>query len=123
MQEAILWGIVAGIILVLLIVAIFVRKKYPRPTDYYTLFWTGIIWIIAGAIMTSFNRDNYFFLIMGLVLTAVGFANKKKWKKNRIKWKNLKKPEKIIQGILIATLAFLIAAGIAFLIIKTKGII
>jgi drug/metabolite transporter (DMT)-like permease len=74
--------------------------------------------MIVGIPMAFFGEDNYFFFIMGLAFTIIGLANKDKWKKNRVRWKNLKKPEKIIQGILIAILAFLIAAGIAFLLMR-----
>ncbi|MFH1002402.1 MAG: hypothetical protein V1759_04065 [bacterium] len=123
MQDSILWGVIGTFILLLLIVAIFVRRKYPRPTDYYSFFWIGIALIIFGIPMAFFLEDNYFFLIMGLVFAAIGFANKKKWKKNKTRWKDLKKPEKIIQGILIVFLAFVLAVGIAFLLIRTKGLI
>lgn len=123
MQETILWGIIAGIILVLLIVAIFVRRKYPHPTDYYSFFWTGILWIVIGIPLAFFTNNNYFFLIMGIAFFVIGLINKDKWKKNRVRWKDLKKPEKIIQGILIAILAFLIAAGIVFLLMNTRGLI
>ena len=116
MQETILWGIIAGIILVLLIVAIFVRRKYPHPTDYYSFFWIGIVWMLVGIPMAFFGEENYFFFIMGFAFAMIGLANKDKWKKNRVRWKNLKKPEKIIQGILIAILVFLIAVGIVFLL-------
>lgn len=123
MQNNILVGIISLIILALLIVAIVVKRKYPRPTDYYTFFWTGLLWIGVGIIMEFFADGGYFFLIMGIAFTVIGLANRKKWRKNRIRWKDLKKPERIIQGILIGILAFLIGAGIAYLIIRTRGLI
>jgi len=122
MQETILWGLIATVIVVLLIVAIVVRRKYPRPTDYYSFFWIGIMWMIIGIPMAFFSEDNYFFFIMGVAFAAIGLANKDKWKKNRVRWKNLKKPEKIIQGILVAILAFLVAVGIALLLVRAKGL-
>ena len=121
MEGAILWGFIAAIIFVLLIVAIFVRRKYPHPTDYYSFFWIGIIWIIVGIPMAFFGEGNYFFLIMGVAFAAIGLANRDKWKKNRVRWKNLKKPEKIIQRILIALFVLVIAVGI-FLLIRLKGL-
>ena len=120
MGEAILFWAIVVILLVLLVVAILVRKKYPRPTDYYSFFWMGIMWMILGIPMAFFSDSNYFFFIMGVVFTVLGLANRNKWKKNRVRWKDLKKPEKLIQRILIGVLAFLIAVGIAFLLVKAK---
>jgi len=121
MQNSFLWILVGVFVLLLAVVAILVRKKYPRPTDYYAFFWIGIFWVVAGIFLFIFNQD-YTFFIMGFLLATFGFINRSKWKKNRVKWKNLKKLEKIIQGILIAFLAFIIAAGIASLVIKIKGL-
>jgi uncharacterized membrane protein YfcA len=123
MQDYISLVVISVLILILLVVAIAVRRKYPHPTDYYSFFWIGIIWIVVGIPLAFFTNNNYFFLIMGIVSTAIGLANKKKWKKNRVRWKNLKKPEKLIQGILIGVLAFLIGAGITFLLIRSRGLI
>jgi uncharacterized membrane protein YfcA len=118
MQDLIIESLIVVIILALLVVAIFVRKKYPRPTDYYSFFWIGVMWIIVGILMMLFADGDYFFLLMGVIFAIIGLANKKKWKKNRVRWKDLKKPEKLIQGILIAILAFIIGAGIAFLLMR-----
>jgi len=117
MQESFLWSFVALIILILLIGALILRKKYPRPTDYYSFFVIGIMWIIVGIPLALVN-DNYFFSIMGIAFTAIGFLNKDKWKKNKQTWKNLKRPEKIFQVVLMAVLTFIIIMGIVFFLIR-----
>ena len=121
MQESLLWVLIGAFILLLAVIVILVRKKYPRPTDYYAFFAIGIFWAIAGIFLFLFNQD-YTFFILGFLLAVFGFVNKGKWKKNRVRWKDLKKQEKIVQGILIAFLAFIIIAGIAFLLIRVKGL-
>lgn len=121
MQDSILWGVISVIILILLVVAVLVRKKYPRPIDYYSFFLIGIFWTVIGIFFVYLDK-NYLLFASGILLVALGLVNKTKWKKNRTRWKSLKKPEKIIQGVIVALLAFVIAAGIAFLFVKAKGL-
>ena len=49
---------IAIIIILLAIVAVMIKKKYKRPTDYYSLFISGIIWIALGIIF-DFGQQRY----------------------------------------------------------------
>ncbi len=87
------WSILA-IIILLLAAAIFVTIKYSKNKskkgpDYYAFFLIGIIWLAIGI---PFN--NVPLWALGLVFFIVGLANKKKWKSNKVKWKDLDKKEK-----------------------------
>jgi len=113
------WIIISiGVLIILLaIVALFVKKTQKgkqRPTDYYTFFIIGIIWIAIG-----FPLDNYALSIIGLIFTIWGLAHKSEWKKNHeaCKWENLSKQERKFKIWLIVGLGILLLIGlIAFLI-------
>ena len=122
MQESLLWILIGVFILLLAVIVILVRKKYPRPTDYYSFFAIGIFWAVAGMFLFMFNQD-YTFFVIGFLLATFGFVHRDKWKKNRVKWKNLKRLEKLVQIILVIFLAFIIIAGIVSMVIKVKGLI
>ena len=122
MQGSLLWMLIGAFILLLAIIVILVRKKYPRPTDYFSFFAIGVFWAIAGIFLFIFNQD-YTFFVIEFLLATFGFVHKDKWKKNRVKWKNLKRLEKIVQIILVIFLAVIIFAGIVSLLIKAKVLI
>jgi hypothetical protein len=88
MVGSIPWVLVA--VLALLITFLFVylvkrSKKEKRETDYRNLFNMGVIWLIIGAALeiNDMNRGEGFdfnaLLILGLIFTLAGVANKNKW--------------------------------------------
>ena len=95
----ILHWIVLGLIVLLLLVFLIglslnKGKKMP-PTDYYTFFVIGIVWLAFGIPMMISDSGSFFF-IMGLVFMAIGLVHKDEWKKNRKanEWKNLTKEQR-----------------------------
>lgn len=117
MQDLMLWAIFGVLIIILMLSAFFIRKKYPHPIDYYAFFVMGLFWIIIGLLFILLDK-NYTFFLMGVLFAIFGFVYRDKWKKNRVRWKHLKKPEKIIQIILFSLLAFVIVAGIIFFLFR-----
>ena len=109
----IMWGILA-LLLILAGVAIYLKKKYKTPTDYYSLFIMGIIWIPLGIPL-----KNYALSGMGLVFMIIGLVNKKKWNKKKRTWKDLSKEEKKVQKIILIMLSvFLLIGIIAFFLLQ-----
>ena len=115
-ETMIIWVIVGLLVLLLLVflVALAMRKdKRLPPTDYYTFFIMGIIWLGAGIpLMISANSPALF--IMGLVFMGVGLAHKDEWKKNREanKWENLNKDQRRMKQILLWTMLGILLAGV-----------
>lgn len=110
----ILWILIAILVLIIIlaVVAIFMRKKYNRAMDYYNLFIIGIIWLPIGIAL-----NNTVLWILGFIFTAVGLANRDKWKSNRMTWKKRSKEEKILISIISTVLFILgIAAFVIFLL-------
>ncbi|MFC1728620.1 hypothetical protein ACFLZ7_04105 [Nanoarchaeota archaeon] len=108
------WILVSVLILVIIlaVVAIYAKKKYKRPMDYYNLFIIGLVWFVIGIPL-----GNSVLWMLGLVFMIVGLSHKKEWKKNRRKWKDLKKGErKLVLGITII-LSLLLIAGVAVLLL------
>jgi len=104
------------LVIVLAIVAIFFKKKYKRPTDYYAFFLIGVIWTIFG-IFAFFTDKNFTFFILGIIFLIIGLANRDKWKKNRVTWKKLTKPERTLRVWIMTILGILVLVGlIAFFI-------
>lgn len=76
---------IAGLVLVLIIVlGIVAFLKYKKDgclkQDYKAMFIIGISWVSLGIVFYS-TYQNISFLLMGLVFTGVGLANKDKWGK------------------------------------------
>jgi hypothetical protein len=117
-----LWIILSLIVLLLLVFLVGLSlnkgKKMP-PTDYYTFFIMGLIWLAVG-IPFMFSDSGSFFFIMGLVFIAIGLVHKDEWKKNHKAnmWKNLTKDQKRMKGLLIWTLIGLLILGLLFFIIS-----
>jgi len=116
---------VAVLIVVLGIVAIFIKKKYKTPTDYYALFMIGLIWIIFGA-FSFFRYKDYSFnglFAIGIIFLMVGLVNKDKWKANHRTWNQLSPAEKKWKHIIIGILGFLVLAGLVVYLLTERGII
>lgn len=78
---------IAGLVLVLLAVAVIIWKKKggKHESDYRRFFWIGLIWMIIGAGF-MFIYDNLTFnglFAMGVIFFIMGAANRNKWKKKR----------------------------------------
>jgi amino acid transporter len=112
--------ILVGILflVILLAVAFFVfKKKNMAEPDYYSFFIMGIIWLAAGIPL-----GNTALMIMGLVFTALGLANRNKWKKQK-KWGELTGPERNVRIILIAVLVFFALLGIVVYLLVEQGLV
>lgn len=99
-----------GIGLLLIVLALLyvrMQKINKRPTDYYNLFIIGIIWLPIGIVM-----DYNAFLMLGLIFTLIGIANKDKWKKNRVHWGDYTDEEKKFHKIMIGALSVLVLIGV-----------
>lgn len=94
------------LIVILAFIAIFVSKKNKRPVDYYNFFIMGIIWTGAGIPL-----ENFALTATGIIFMVLGLANKKKWKSNRVRWKDLSKTEKRVRIWLFIVLGLLVLAG------------
>lgn len=104
--------VVALIIIALGIFAIRESKRSKRPTDYYSLFVIGVVWLIFGL-----PTGNEALSVIGAVFVVIGLFHRDKWKKNRVRWSDLSEREKKTKYILIITLAVLLVAGVlAFLL-------
>ena len=80
-------------------------------------FWIGICWIGAG-IPLAITERNWGIFAIGIVFAVLGLANKDKWKKNHVKFKDLTPIEKQIKSWLIIILAIIVLFGfVAFLIL------
>ena len=103
------WIIISIVILLVLlaIIAFLFKNKKKTPTDYYTLYLMGIIWMIIGIPL-----ENYALSAVGLVLAIIGAKNKDKWKKNRKCWKNMDEKEKKLHFTLILISVILLIIGI-----------
>jgi hypothetical protein len=100
--------------LVLVIAAAYLKKGKRMPTDYYSLFIIGVVWLFLGMASRLLS-----FIILGLAFSAIGLANKSKWEKNKIAWSELGKEEKRRKIVLImahCTAGGVIAAIIVFLL-------
>jgi len=100
--------------LVLLIALAYLKKGKKIPTDYYSFFITGIVWLILG-IASRISS----FVILGLIFSAIGLANKSKWEKNKKDWSELGKKEKVrilSLGAIALVAGGLVAAIIVFLL-------
>ncbi|MBW3015589.1 hypothetical protein KY330_04145 [Candidatus Woesearchaeota archaeon] len=116
-----LW-LTLGILILFLVIALLIYKfsklKKHEP-DYYAFFILGICWFPLG-----FALNNHAFTIMGLVFMVLGLANRDKWKKNKpVKWKDMKKNERIIYSLIVALLGILVLAGLVMFLLVNKGLI
>jgi LPXTG-motif cell wall-anchored protein len=85
------WILVAiGLLVLILGVVVWKRRKESRQTDYRSYFTTGIVWIASGAILfllpwllhgEEFNSVGSFFFAIGLGYIVIGLINRDKWGK------------------------------------------
>jgi MFS family permease len=117
MLETTFWILISiAIILIILgIISFLLTRKKKRPTDYYTLFIIGIIWVIIGIPLI-----NYPLIAIGFVLIVIGLLNKKKWEKNKFKYSKLKKREKILYLIVMSLIALILIVGIVTFFLSGK---
>jgi hypothetical protein len=95
------------LVIILAVVAVMMKKKYKRPTDYYTLFIIGVTWLPLGM-----ATRNYAFTVIGVVLVGIGLANRDKWKKNHLTWNKMHPDERKITAVVMAVLGIMVLAGI-----------
>lgn len=124
MGSPIPWILVAvlGIIILLAVFAIYMKKKYKRPTDYYAFFIIGLIWTVFG-IFTYITDKEFIFFALGVVFLVIGLVNKDKWKKNRITWSKLKKDEKLVRIWVMVILGILVLFGLIVFFLIENGIL
>jgi len=107
-------GVAVIILLFGILFAILATKgKIRHKPDYYTFFVMGIIWLPFGIIM-----DNSALWIMGLIFTIAGLANRKKWKKNHRRWKDLTLSEKKLKttAIVVGSVTLIVGLIVFFLV-------
>ncbi|MFC1741997.1 hypothetical protein ACFL3V_05670 [Nanoarchaeota archaeon] len=112
---------IALLILIFLAAFIYLKTtmKTEPPTDYYSLFIIGIIWLGIGVfMMISHGEQTNIFFILGIVFAAVGFSHRKTWKKNLKKWSQLSREEQKLKVFLAIALAIMVLAGIIVLLAK-----
>ena len=78
--------VLAGIMLVLGVIVIFVmqkKSKRKKETDYRALYSIGFVFIPAGiALMIATKNPGLLGITaLGIVYMSIGLANKDKWKK------------------------------------------
>ena len=114
------WILISIAILILLfaVIAIINKRKAKRPTDYYSLFLIGIIWLAIGIPV-----NNYVLWSLGILFTIVGLVNKKKWKENRVTWKDLSPEERKLKKWIIVILGILLLAGVVMYYSTEQGLI
>ena len=113
------WPILSVLILILVtvfaVIAILYQRKSKKPPDYRTLFMMGIIWLAIGIPI-----KNYMMSALGLILTALGLANRKKWKETSTNWGELTREEKAIKIFLIVLLSVLVIGGFVLYFLARK---
>ena len=97
---------IAILIIFLGIIYIFSVRKKRRPVDYYNLFIIGIIWAGVGIPLKNFALS-----AIGIIFMIIGLTHKNEWKKNRKRWKDLNKNERILTIVIMIVLLLLVIAG------------
>ena len=90
-MDTVPWILVSiGLLVLILGVVVWKRRKERRPMDYRSYFTMGIVWIASGLILSllpwmlhgeEFGSTGLFFLAMGLGYAIVGLINRDKWGK------------------------------------------
>ena len=104
---AIPWVLIAVAVLAIVLAVVYFKRKV-KP-NYHAVFTLGIVFLILGM-----GNDDTFMWIAGAVMLIVGIANKDKWKVK--KWKDMRKNERIMKGVIIALLLLLLLAGILLML-------
>jgi hypothetical protein len=112
MQLWIILGVIMLVLLIALLVMMFRLKRLEqRETDYYMFFVLGITWTGAGTAIFASTR-NPGLLVIGVIFTVLGLANKSKWKENRRRFSDLTPEEKRIKKLVIVVLSVMVVLGI-----------
>lgn len=106
------------LLMLLLIVWIYAKKKYNRSVDYYNLFLIGMFWTVIGLPLNYSELS-----IIGIVLMIIGLVNKNKWKKNKRRWKDLSKKERKLIILITIILTALVLISFVILLLAKKGMI
>ena len=103
------WPMIVAAVLILLIGVLFfvLKRGKPHKPDYRVLFILGVTWVPLGI-----ATGNQVFTITGLVLAAVGLANRGRWEERK-KWSELDQKTKNLKIVLLALLTLLLVAGVA----------
>ncbi|MBW2977321.1 hypothetical protein KY331_00600 [Candidatus Woesearchaeota archaeon] len=109
---------IAVLLLLFAVVAILIRKKHKTPPDYYNLFIIGMMWVVIGIPL-----KNHVLWSMGFVFMIAGLVNKKDWKKNKRRWKDMDKDERLISIIVTILLGVLVLLGFVVLLLTKYKII
>ncbi|MBR9701892.1 hypothetical protein GOV13_03140 [Candidatus Pacearchaeota archaeon] len=82
------WIMIAIIGLLIIFLAVFLTRKEKKETDYKQFFTMGVVFLIFGVgyeIINLILRGEAFefntLLLLGLIFTLAGLANKNKWGK------------------------------------------
>ena len=105
------WVTTAVLVLLLLLLVAYRFKKEKRETDYRFLFRIGVMWLAIGLAYPFVLRRPFelsALIILGLIFTIAGLANKSKWDKPR---RALTEREEKIQNTIIKALVGLIILG------------
>jgi prolipoprotein diacylglyceryltransferase len=102
-------------VIILAIVAIVGQRKTRRPPDYRTLFIMGVIWLAIGIPIKSYAMS-----ALGLILAALGLANRKRWKETSTKWGDWTREEKMLKVFLIVVLSVLVIGGLVLYFLARK---
>jgi formate hydrogenlyase subunit 3/multisubunit Na+/H+ antiporter MnhD subunit len=121
MAGTIPWILISILVLLIIlgIFAVYIKRKYKRPTDYYTLFTIGIVWAVFGLFM----RENMFLFWMGIVFMVAGISHKDEWKKNHIPLKKKSKEEQNLIAAIMIVLGVLVLLGFVALFLVKGGCI
>ncbi len=112
----------AALAVILLVLGVVVWKSRDSyAPDYRGWFYIGLIWLPIGVVMalTLDNPGYWFFAVMGLVFTALGWKNRDKWKQTP-KFADLTPGQKRLKLVLIGVvLLFLLAGSFLYVYLET----
>lgn len=118
MDNYIILTLIIGIaVLAVLFAVIFIYRNKGQKVepDYRVFFILGITWLPLGI-----ATDNPGFLGMGAVFTAIGLANRSKWKKEP-KWSELDPEKRRTKFLIILGITVLLAAGVVYYILAKSN--
>ena len=99
-----------GIFLLLLVViTIIIKRKNKTPTDYYTLFIMGLIWLPCGT-----SIGNYAVSLVGFMFMLIGLLHRKEWNKNKKEWRELDSGQRKLVIFLITLILLVLISGLVY---------
>lgn len=114
MADSLPWILISIVVLLIIVLLLFIvfRKRKKEPTNYYSLFIIGIMWIAIGLATQS-----YTFAAIGIIFVAMGLSKRKQWKKNREAWAKMSKNKKMLKLIaMVLLLSFFIAMLVVYIL-------